>query len=187
MQMLTEQERVRRLRPANSGKRIRREKRTIEAMLDVDCRDHHHDAGGLCGDCANLLRYARQRLDNCVFGESKMPCNCCNVHCYSAKMRGHVVEVMRFGPADDASLPDVERTAPDRQATRSRRLTRRAAASSPPGALRCSAQPIGETPISALCSQSTKASTTPDRHRPQSSRSTSKAVLPSPWRYSVLQ
>jgi hypothetical protein len=99
MQMLTEQERVRRLRPANNGKRIRREKRTIEAMLDVYCHDHHHDAGGLCDDCANLLRYARQRLDNCVFGESKMPCNCCSVHCYSAKMRGHVVEVMRYsGP-----------------------------------------------------------------------------------------
>jgi len=104
MQMLTEQERVRRLRPVNSGKRIRREKRTIEAMLDVYCRDHHEagelcETGELCGECAKLLRYARQRLDNCVFGESKMPCNCCSVHCYSAKMRGHIVEVMRYaGP-----------------------------------------------------------------------------------------
>jgi hypothetical protein len=108
MQMLTEQERVRRLRPANNGKRIRREKRTIEAMLDVYCRHHHATAdaaatedkrSSLCGDCADLLRYARQRLDNCVFGESKMPCNHCSVHCYSAKMRTRIVEVMRYaGP-----------------------------------------------------------------------------------------
>ena len=107
MQMLTEQERVRRLRPANNGKRIQREKRTIEAMLGVYCR-HHHVAEGqiadgrhgkLCDDCANLLRYARQRLDNCVFGESKMPCNRCSVHRYSVKMRTRIVEVMRYaGP-----------------------------------------------------------------------------------------
>lgn len=107
MQMLTEQERVRRLRPANNGKRIQREKRTIEAMLDVYCRHHHAAAGNiaqgrhdqLCDDCSSLLRYARQRLDNCVFGESKMPCNRCSVHCYSAKMRTRIVEVMRYaGP-----------------------------------------------------------------------------------------
>jgi len=97
--MLTEQERVRRLRPANNGRRIRREKRTIEAMLGVYCRDHHGGAAGLCDDCANLLRYARQRLDNCVFGESKTPCNHCTVHCYSKTLRPRIVEVMRYaGP-----------------------------------------------------------------------------------------
>ncbi|MGB5732985.1 MAG: nitrous oxide-stimulated promoter family protein [Thiohalocapsa sp.] len=102
MQMLTHEERVRRLRPANNGKRIRREKRTIDAMLDVYCHDHHGDLHGtaeLCDECARLRRYARQRLDNCVFGEAKMPCNCCAVHCYSAKMRGLIVDVMRYsGP-----------------------------------------------------------------------------------------
>ncbi|MGB5832964.1 MAG: nitrous oxide-stimulated promoter family protein [Thiohalocapsa sp.] len=98
MQMLTEQERVRRLRPANNGKRIQREKRTIAAMLEIYCRDHH-STNEPCADCANLLRYARQRLDNCVFGESKMPCNHCSVHCYSTKMRSRIVEVMRYsGP-----------------------------------------------------------------------------------------
>jgi len=106
MQMLTNQERVPRLRPANNGKRIRREKQTIEAMLSVYCRHHHPTAtatraeqNGLCGDCADLLRYARQRLDHCVFGESKMPCNHCSANCYSANMHTRIVEVMRYaGP-----------------------------------------------------------------------------------------
>ncbi|NEX15705.1 MAG: nitrous oxide-stimulated promoter family protein [Halochromatium sp.] len=91
-----------RLRPANSGRRIRREKRTIAAMLSIYCRDHHANHGDpqqLCGDCSQLLRYAHQRLDNCVFGELKQPCNQCRVHCYSKQLRPRVVEVMRYaGP-----------------------------------------------------------------------------------------
>lgn len=100
MQMPAEPERPRRLRPANHGRRVRREKRTIAAMLDVYCR-HHHPASGrradaLCGDCADLLRYAHQRLDNCVFGEMKSPCNDCASDCYSGKMRPRIIEVMRY-------------------------------------------------------------------------------------------
>jgi hypothetical protein len=97
--MLTEQERIRRLRPANSGRRIRREQRTIEAMIGIYCRDHHQGHGHHCDACADLLRYARQRLDNCVFGESKMPCTHCSVHCYSKKLRTRIIDVMRYaGP-----------------------------------------------------------------------------------------
>lgn len=91
-----------RLRPANHGRRVRREKRTIEAMLAIYCRDHHGERttdAALCNDCTRLLRYARQRLDNCVFGELKKPCNQCTVHCYSESMRPRVTEVMRYaGP-----------------------------------------------------------------------------------------
>jgi hypothetical protein len=88
------------MRPPNSGRRVRREKKTIAAMLGIYCQDHH---GGrrqaLCTDCASLLRYAQQRLDNCVFGELKQPCNHCSVHCYSKQLRPKVIEVMRYaGP-----------------------------------------------------------------------------------------
>jgi hypothetical protein len=100
MQMRTQQPRTAGLRPANSGRRIRRERRTIAAMIGIYCRDHH---GGHpqdpCEDCTDLLRYANQRLDVCVFGESKMPCNECSVHCYSKTRRERIVEVMRYaGP-----------------------------------------------------------------------------------------
>ncbi len=117
MQMRTRPPRAAGLRPANQGRRIERERRTIAAMIAIYCRDHHHhgadacahaavdtdaDMGAAdpqCADCAELLRYANQRLDVCVFGESKMPCNDCTVHCYSNSRRGRIVEVMRYaGP-----------------------------------------------------------------------------------------
>ena len=83
------------LAPVNNGRRVRREQRSIEAMVGIYCHDHH---GGddLCDECGKLLRYARQRLDNCVFGESKLTCTNCTVHCYSKTMRGRIVEVIRY-------------------------------------------------------------------------------------------
>lgn len=105
MQMRARPLRAAGLRPANHGRRIERERRTITAMIGIYCRDHHdrnhQDAGdaGLCPDCAELLRYANQRLDVCVFGESKTPCNDCSVHCYSQTRRARIVEIMRYaGP-----------------------------------------------------------------------------------------
>lgn len=99
MQTTAQPSKTRRMRPPNQGRRIRREKRTIAAMLAVYCRDHHCGDGAHCDECATLLRYAEQRLDNCVFGESKMPCNHCTVHCYSKSLRPRIVEVMRYaGP-----------------------------------------------------------------------------------------
>jgi len=82
-----------------AGRRIAREKQTIEAMMGIYCRDHHGRAGGLCDDCAKLLDYARRRLDACPFQEAKPACNLCQVHCYSALMRERVKSVMRYaGP-----------------------------------------------------------------------------------------
>jgi predicted amidophosphoribosyltransferase len=81
-------------------RRIRREQRTIAAMLAIYCRDHHHPAStGLCGECGALLDYARRRSDVCHFQGAKPACNRCAVHCYSATMRKRVTAVMRYaGP-----------------------------------------------------------------------------------------
>jgi hypothetical protein len=100
MQMRTQPPRAAGLRPANHGRRISRERRTIAAMIDIYCRDlHGQDADHHCDDCSDLLRYANQRLDVCVFGESKLPCNDCTAHCYSKSRRARIVEVMRYaGP-----------------------------------------------------------------------------------------
>jgi predicted amidophosphoribosyltransferase len=82
-----------------AGRRVSREKRTIEAMMRIYCRHHHGGEGGLCGDCSVLLDYARRRLDTCPFQEAKPACNHCQVHCYSATMRERVRSVMRYaGP-----------------------------------------------------------------------------------------
>ena len=79
--------------------RITREKRTIEAMVQLYCSDHHPGADGLCAECEKLLAYAKRRLDSCPFQEAKPACNHCSVHCYAPKMRTRVQEVMRYsGP-----------------------------------------------------------------------------------------
>jgi hypothetical protein len=78
--------------------RLRREKKTIAAMVAIYCADHH---GGdpLCVECRGLLTYALARLDHCRFGERKPVCTQCTVHCYGPAMRKRVREVMRYaGP-----------------------------------------------------------------------------------------
>jgi len=81
------------------GPRIAREKRTMQAMLQIYCRAHHERHTGLCEECARLLDYAQRRLDTCPFAEDKPACNHCEVHCYSAVMRERVKQVMRYaGP-----------------------------------------------------------------------------------------
>jgi hypothetical protein len=95
MQVRTQPPRTARLRPVNRGRRIQRERRTLAAMIRVYCRAHH-GGGDDCKACAELLRYANQRLDVCVFGESKTPCDACAVHCYSKPRRERIVEIMRY-------------------------------------------------------------------------------------------
>jgi len=75
-----------------------REKRTIQAMTRIYCRDRHGRTE-LCGECRDLLDYAFKRIDQCTSGPDKPTCNDCTVHCYSPRMREKVKEVMRYaGP-----------------------------------------------------------------------------------------
>ena len=87
------------MRPANKGRRIRREKRAIAAMFAIYCQDHHalgRKAGPLCGECDRLLRYAHQRLDHCVFGDLKPACAQCAVDCYSKTQRPPILAVIDY-------------------------------------------------------------------------------------------
>lgn len=81
-------------------RRPARERRTLEAMIRLQCRDRHRpDADGLCDACRDLLRYAESRLAKCPFGADKPTCARCPVHCYRPEMRERVREVMRYaGP-----------------------------------------------------------------------------------------
>ncbi len=75
--------------------RIEEEKRTVEAMIRLYCRcKEGHDE--LCASCAELLDYARQRLDRCRFGERKPTCRRCPIHCYRRDMKQRMTEVMRW-------------------------------------------------------------------------------------------
>ena len=83
----------------NDHPRIRRESKTIEAMIRLYCRDHHGGEDELCPECRQLGDYALIRLDRCPFRESKPTCAKCPVHCYKPDMREKVRAVMRYaGP-----------------------------------------------------------------------------------------
>ena len=79
--------------------RIKREKRTIEAMIRIYCTDQHNSPDDNCEQCNRLLEYAKSRLDHCPFQENKPACNHCQVHCYSKTMKSEIQQVMRYsGP-----------------------------------------------------------------------------------------
>ena len=79
--------------------RITREKKTIEAMVQIYCKNKHCTEGELCPECSALFEYATMRLDKCPFQEKKSTCAKCLVHCYTPEMREKVKKVMRYaGP-----------------------------------------------------------------------------------------
>ena len=82
----------------NLHPRLRREDRTVRAMIEIYCR-HHHSSDGLCEECLNLYDYSRERLIKCPFQEGKTTCAKCPVHCYNRIMRKKIREIMRYsGP-----------------------------------------------------------------------------------------
>jgi hypothetical protein len=79
--------------------RMKRERKTVEAMIALYCREQHHSGEQLCDECRQLAEYARLRLANCPFQENKTTCGNCPIHCYKSGMRAKVREVMRYaGP-----------------------------------------------------------------------------------------
>jgi hypothetical protein len=86
------------LGPSQSGA-IAREKRTVQAMVEIYCADHHPPDGVLCPECRELLEYAHERLDRCPYREDKPTCRDCPVHCYRPDAREAIRDVMRYaGP-----------------------------------------------------------------------------------------
>jgi hypothetical protein len=79
--------------------RLRREFRTLTAMVSLYCRNRHGVRPGLCASCRQLLDYAAVRLERCCFQERKPTCVQCPVHCYRPRERELVREIMRYaGP-----------------------------------------------------------------------------------------
>ena len=79
--------------------RMEKEQKTVECMIALYCRDHHHTKGEFCNECQELVEYSRVRLRNCPFQENKTTCGNCPIHCYKPKMREMIREIMRYaGP-----------------------------------------------------------------------------------------
>ena len=76
-----------------------KEKEIVSQMIALYCRKNHRIKNSLCLDCANLVSYAKLRIDKCPFMETKTFCSNCKVHCYKPEMREKIRVVMRFsGP-----------------------------------------------------------------------------------------
>lgn len=90
---------VRRAAVEFASNRLAREWKTMEAMVQIYCRDHHQWDEALCFECRELLDYAAVRLERCRFGPEKPTCAKCPVHCYQRVRREQVKAVMRYaGP-----------------------------------------------------------------------------------------
>ncbi len=75
------------------------EKRTVAAMVEIYCDDHHGHRTDLCDECRALLTYSHGRLDRCPYGADKPTCRECPVHCYRPTERAAMRDVMRYaGP-----------------------------------------------------------------------------------------
>ena len=81
---------------ATAETRHKRDLPVLERFIEVYCREHHGtDDGPLCGDCEDLLNYARGKLEKCPF-DPKPKCRKCTVHCYQGDYRARIRRVMRF-------------------------------------------------------------------------------------------
>ncbi|HEY3322770.1 MAG TPA: nitrous oxide-stimulated promoter family protein [Planctomycetota bacterium] len=79
--------------------KLLREFRTVSAMVALYCKDKHGGGEELCGECAELLDFVRQRLSKCPFKDEKPTCANCQIHCYKAEYRVRIRDVMRYaGP-----------------------------------------------------------------------------------------
>jgi hypothetical protein len=90
-----------------AGKRITREKKTIQAMVKIYCKGHHAPKDAeICPDCSEFTEYALKRLDKCQFQEDKPTCGKCIVHCYKPDRREQAKVIMRYaGPKMILSHP----------------------------------------------------------------------------------
>src|SRR5512145_1955163 len=79
--------------------RLRRERKTIQAMIKLYCHDQHGSQDALCESCTALDVYAMSRLDRCPYTPNKPTCVNCPTHCYKPDMREQIRVVMRYaGP-----------------------------------------------------------------------------------------
>jgi hypothetical protein len=84
----------------SAKRRLKSERRMINAMIALYCREQHAGGRELCPDCVGLAMYANQRLDKCPYPEAEKPtCAQCPIHCYKPVCREQIRVVMRYaGP-----------------------------------------------------------------------------------------
>lgn len=80
------------------NKRIQREGRTVQLMIDLYCRKRLKQKE-MPEEYRRLQDYCLRRLQHCRWGARKPTCEDCPCHCYAPRQRRMIREVMRWvGP-----------------------------------------------------------------------------------------
>ncbi len=78
---------------------ITREKKMVEAMVKIYCKNHHDTKKALCSECAQIKDYAMNRLENCRYQEKKPVCGRCGLKCYNSTFRDKTEKMFTYsGP-----------------------------------------------------------------------------------------
>ena len=78
---------------------IQREKRMVDAMVFIYCKDHHGYSNAPCVKCSKLGDYAKNRLEACQYREKKPVCGRCGLTCYNLESKGFAESVFNYaGP-----------------------------------------------------------------------------------------
>ncbi len=73
--------------------------KTVKAMVEVYCHDHHGTKDALCSECRELLDYAEVRLDRCPYGEENRRNKASNPPAINPNLKEQMRLVMRYsGP-----------------------------------------------------------------------------------------
>jgi len=79
--------------------RMKRERKTINAMVKIYCKGNHKTKSTFCKDCQTLLDYAFERLSNCPYKKNKPTCRNCTIHCFNEPEKLKFRKIMRYaGP-----------------------------------------------------------------------------------------
>lgn len=78
---------------------IVREKKMVEYMVRIYCKNQHETKGVPCFECNKFLEYAKERLENCPYQEGKTACGKCGLTCYEPEKKKKGMEVFTYsGP-----------------------------------------------------------------------------------------
>ncbi|NHJ32018.1 MAG: nitrous oxide-stimulated promoter family protein [Asgard group archaeon] len=84
---------------SSEPKIIQREKKMVDAMILIYCKDNHGYFSAPCTKCSGLGDYAKKRLESCRFQEKKPVCGRCGLACYNHENRDFAESVFNYaGP-----------------------------------------------------------------------------------------
>jgi len=82
-------------------RRLDRDNKTVVAMAQLYCRDHHRGIQGennLCPECREVVEYSAERTRRCPHLHKGI-CESCTIQCYKPEMRAKIRTIMAYsGP-----------------------------------------------------------------------------------------